>query len=577
MENRVHDVVVMGGGQAGLTLAVQLKQRDPDIDVLVLERIEHPPPRAAHKVGESTVEAGAHYFSKVLGMKPYLEEQQLRKSGLRYFFSDGRNTDVARRIEVGNDKQLPVRAYQLDRGTFEAKLAEMVTEAGGEFRDECVVRDVVIGEGDEPHRVQFKRGGEDQEVLARWVIDATGRFQMLKRKLGLAKQVRHKMNASWFRIPGKVDVSQWSNDPDWQARVGTFTFDDGTEADLRSLATVHLVGHGRWVWLIPLPDDVTSIGIVVDDRVHQVSEINSLEKSMAWLEEFEPQAYEAIAPHVDEVMDFKFLRHYSHSCERAYSPDRWCIAGVAAVFHDPLFSVGADVIGWSNTCITDLVMRDRAGEDIRHRLELYNSIFLEQYVGPMYSMFEDTYLFLGNPQIFFTYNHWSTCWYWAVQASIMMHQKMIDLPALASVKDDVDRSIDLWNVMQTFFTDWYEVAGDDESLTNHFVPLFNQPWINRLQAELIEDWDDETFTRKIRENVENMEQLSIEVFWIAVQSLPDPPERRPIDPYKISMDPSRWEEDGLFDSTPEPPSNPIDMDAELHDHRWFLMKEPAAT
>lgn len=570
MENRVHDVVVMGGGQAGLTLALQLKQRDPDVDVLVLERTEHPPPRAAHKVGESTVEAGAYYFSKVLGMKSYLEEHQLRKSGLRYFFSDGRNTDVARRIEVGNDKQLPVRAYQLDRGTFEAKLAEMVTEAGGEFRDQCVVKDVLIGEGDEPHRVQFKRDGEDAEVLGRWVVDATGRFQMLKRKFGLAKPVRHKMNASWFRVPGKVDVSQWSNDEEWQARVGPFKFDDGSEADLRSLATVHLVGHGRWVWLIPLPDDVTSIGIVVDDRVHQISEINSLEKSMAWLEEFEPQVHEAIGSRADEALDFKFLRHYSHSCERAYSPDRWCIAGVAAVFHDPLFSVGADVIGWSNTCITDLVSRDRAGEDVRHRLELYNSIFLDQYVGPMYSMFEDTYLLLGNPQLFFTYNHWSTCWYWAVQASIMMHQKMIDLPALAAVKDDVDRSIVLWNVMQAFFTDWYEVAGDDESLTNHFVPLFNQPWINRLQAELIEDWDDETFARKIKENVENMEQLSIEVFWMAVQALPDPPERRPIDPYAISMDPSRWEADGLFDSTPDAPSNPIDMDAELADHRWFL-------
>src|SRR5215213_1084587 len=176
MENRVRDVVVMGGGQAGLTLALQLKKRDPDVDVLVAERSEHPPPRAAHKVGESTVESGAYYFSQVLGLKPYLEEGQLRKSGLRYYFSDGDNTDVTHRFELGNGEQLPFRTYQLDRGTFEAKAAELAAEAGVEFLDKCVVRDVVLGEGDETHRVHLKRDGVETEVEARWVVDATGQI-----------------------------------------------------------------------------------------------------------------------------------------------------------------------------------------------------------------------------------------------------------------------------------------------------------------------------------------------------------------------------------------------------------------
>ena len=62
------DVVIMGGGLAGLTLALQLKGRFPDLAVLVLERRKHPVPHATHKVGESSVEIGAHYFDTVLGL-----------------------------------------------------------------------------------------------------------------------------------------------------------------------------------------------------------------------------------------------------------------------------------------------------------------------------------------------------------------------------------------------------------------------------------------------------------------------------------------------------------------------------
>jgi len=60
-----HDVVILGGGLAGLSLAIQLRQRDPGIDVLVIERHAHPVREAAFKVGESTVEIGAHYFADV--------------------------------------------------------------------------------------------------------------------------------------------------------------------------------------------------------------------------------------------------------------------------------------------------------------------------------------------------------------------------------------------------------------------------------------------------------------------------------------------------------------------------------
>ena len=80
--------------------------------VTVLERRAHPVREAAFKVGESTVEIGAHYFSEVLGFREHLETEQIRKFGFRFFFSEGRD-DIYRCTELGVSQLLPAPSYRL--------------------------------------------------------------------------------------------------------------------------------------------------------------------------------------------------------------------------------------------------------------------------------------------------------------------------------------------------------------------------------------------------------------------------------------------------------------------------------
>ena len=70
------DVAILGGGLAGLSLALQLRRRFSDLKIMVIERRRHPVPEAAHKVGESTVEIAAFYFDEVLGLAGHLNERQ---------------------------------------------------------------------------------------------------------------------------------------------------------------------------------------------------------------------------------------------------------------------------------------------------------------------------------------------------------------------------------------------------------------------------------------------------------------------------------------------------------------------
>ena len=62
----------IGGGLAGLSLAIQLALKNLPINITVVERQSHPVNEAAHKVGESLVELSSYYFGEMLDLKSNL-------------------------------------------------------------------------------------------------------------------------------------------------------------------------------------------------------------------------------------------------------------------------------------------------------------------------------------------------------------------------------------------------------------------------------------------------------------------------------------------------------------------------
>lgn len=509
--NAHYDLVILGGGLAGGTLARQVKLAQPASKILVIEKNKHPVPEGAHKVGESTVELGSYYLRETVAMEEHLETCHLRKAGLRFFFSAGDNRDITRRIELGSKNILPVATYQIDRGRFENALYAENLQSGVDVWDDASVKQVDFGE--QEHRVTINRQGAEVVVTGRWVVDASGRASLLKRQLGLQKPCSHDVSSVWFRIDAEINAADWSDDPDWQARVPRFA---------RRLSTTHLMGRGYWVWLIPLASGATSVGIVAESKLYPHAEMNRFERALTWLEKYEPQCAEAIKAHQDKLQDFLALRHFSHGCQRVFSPQRWALTGEAGVFLDPFYSPGTDLIAISNTMITTLILKDLGGESIAQEAELYNQIYLGTFHAFL-GTFEHQYPLMGNPQVMIAKVAWDFSIYWGITSLIFFHNRTHDLAFWNAMRPALSRFDKLNLGMQRFFRDWEALLGHaaDIEWQPAFFNNFNVRFIHDLHLELEAGLDEVALKAKLLDNLSLLEAIAAAMYKQALQSATD--------------------------------------------------------
>ncbi len=511
-----YDVVIVGGGLAGLTLSIQLRRALPDASILVINSARYPVPEAAHKVGESSVEIGAHYYDTVLGFKEHLEDRQLRKMGLRFFSPSNGNRDLAKRIELGpfENHILPIPSYQIDRGRFENMLVVHAGREGVGVVDECRVTGAILQDNGSPHIVQFTQGEQQQTVKARWVIDASGRVGLLRRKLGLSKPSEHNVNAAWMRVKMPIDLEKFSDQPSFRKRMLT---------GFRQYSTNHLMGRGYWVWLIRLASGSTSVGIVADPRLHPLAGFNQVEHFLDWLDTEEPQVGDLLRRNRDLIQDFLAIKGLAHTTEQIYSKQRWALIGDAALFTDPLYSLGSDFIAIGNTLVTDMVRHDLMGGDITERVDVYSWLYLDFLYDSGIRIFQDQYPLMGNAQVFVAKALWDIVWYWASIGPVFFHDKFADVEFIKSIKEDLVHFQVLQRKTQDFFRAW-DAATKDEVYADAHVDLTQIPFIYPLvHMEMDGGFDDDALRTKLRDNVSLLETVAAEMYREAFGVLPDGP------------------------------------------------------
>lgn len=546
-----YDVVICGGGLAGMTLARQLKLKMPNISILVCDRFARPLPTAAFKVGESTVEIGSHYFTEVLQLQDYFNEQHLLKLGLRFILGDTQ-APIQNRPELGvaNFDLFGSRhTYQLDRGIFENDLREFNIAAGVDLLEHCSVQDVELSDNEDLHTVHCKKldTKEDYTFKARWVVDAMGRRRLLQNKLGLAKPNQKNRSAVWFRFNERIDIDDLvpASESKWHSRVPN---------KMRYYSTNHLVGDGYWVWLIPLSSGYTSLGIVASDDAQDFQEYHTYEKAYQWLQKNEPVLAELLKDRQPD--DFMKMPKYSHSATQVYSINRWACVGEAGTFVDPLYSPGSDMIALANSFTTELITLDLNGKLTQKVVDHANKFYLNTS-DRLNSVYETIYQILGKHSVAFTLQFiWGAMFSWSTITPIIFNKAFLDPDRMEHFEPILEKFFSLSHRVEKLLLDWSKKPSQE--LTFDFIDyLAMLPFLKKLRSSLKLNQTDQEISEEYIEKLNVLEELAQVIFFLALEdTMPEKLRQFPssawLNAWAVSLDANQWEADGLFQPTSQP-------------------------
>jgi 2-polyprenyl-6-methoxyphenol hydroxylase-like FAD-dependent oxidoreductase len=550
-----HDLAIIGGGVAALTLALELHRTRPDTRILVIEPHAHPVPEITHTVGESTVEIAAQYLRDRLELADHLNTSQLRKMGLRMFFSHDGNTDIVQRMELGSSSFTPQVTYQIDRARLENELNRRCLSEGVEITSGRVTS-VKLGLGDHPHTLSVQQGDTTSSTTTRWVVDASGRNRTLPRQLALKRANEHDCNAVWLRVAIEIDIGQWSDDPVWQARL--------VEGD-RAMSTNHLMGEGYWVWLIRLASGATSVGIVADPAFHAFSDFNTLAKAQSWLAEHEPQCAAVLAQNEHLIKDFRVMKKYSHGSTKVYdAQDRWCLTGDSGVFLDPLYSSGLDLVAIGNGLITDMITRELDGENVVARASINDSLF-RSLTDMWLNIYCNQYKLMGSPAVMTAKVIWDIAFYWGFLGLMYSNGRFVSVADDPGVVPHLEGLIELSNRMQLFFREW--AAAEDARPSSQFVDLYSaQNFMVTLHTAMMGEASD--FAAQFDANIRLLRRLAGQLIETIVSE-----KSRAFSDDHVVQQVQAWQRDTFLRELRS--AYRREQDADPLSHEWIVRSAPA--
>ncbi len=321
------DVLVIGGGPGGAAVTALLAEAG--LACVLVEREKHP----RFHIGESLLPHSLPLLDR-LGVLERVAAIGVRKPGAEFVSADGEKTAgfaFARSLTPGPD-----HAFQVRRDQFDALLFERARELGAVCLEETEADLISVGEAGAVAMLK-QAGRAPRPLRAELLIDASGRSALM------AKTRRER----------KPDPNNRS-----AAIFGHFHGVPRAEGSLAGAIRIHLTDPG-WMWQIPLPDGLTSIGLV--------AEPSYLSQRDCGIDAFFDRhcdrhpALRQLLVGATRAGRMQATGNFSYRAETASGPGHLKV-GDAYGFIDPMFSTGVHLALSSAAEAADAVLTARSSD-----------------------------------------------------------------------------------------------------------------------------------------------------------------------------------------------------------------------
>ena len=305
------DVVVIGGGPAGATVATLVAKQGYRVRLLERERF----PR--YHIGESLIPETFWVLDR-LGMLPKLRGSRfVNKHSVQFVSEQGRLSEPFYFADYKPHESS--QTWQVRRDEFDQMMLDNAREHGVDVQEGVRVLEVIFEEGRAVGVRSIDEAGVEHEIRAGVVVDAAGQSCVIQDRLGLRE---------WDPVLKKAAI--WTY---WKGAQRDAGRDEG--------ATLVMQTQGKvgWFWYIPLHDDVVSVGVVAPcDYLFK----NRASKDLEQIYFEEVGRCPGVQPRIaaaERVGPFRAAKEYSYR-SRQVAGDGWVLVGDALGFLDPLYSSG---------------------------------------------------------------------------------------------------------------------------------------------------------------------------------------------------------------------------------------------